>query len=395
VRAATADKRFLVRHSPAEEPRIVRSDGPYLIDARGRRYIDFVAGWCVGNLGWGDRQVRAAIRGFKGPDYVHPSHLYTPWAELASLLASVAPGRLRRCIRATGGTEAVDIALQAAMLHTGRRGFVSIEGSYHGNSIATMSVASSENRERFKGLLPHCRKVSPPLDERAIPRVERLLKDRTAAAFIMEPVICNLAVLVPEPAFMTRLQALCRRYGTLLIADEVATGFGRTGRLFASEHFGLEPDILCLAKALSGGYAPIGAVMVTDRVASSLAGEYSPWSTYGWHPLSTTAAIATLRVLIRSRDRLMARVSAAGDYFRRRLLAIRLPRDARVNAKGLAIAVELGNERLAERTRDRCRERGLLVSADDDALGLFPPLNIPMATARKGLDILESAFAGL
>src|ERR1051326_8415273 len=126
--------------------------------------------------------------------------------------------------------------------------------------------------------------ISPPLGDRAIARLETLLKKRDVAAFIMEPISCNLAVLIPDDAFMERAQQLCRRYGTLFIADEVACGFGRTGKLFASEYFDLEPDILCMGKAISGGFAPMGATIVTRTVAKSVEGKAGFYSTYGWHP---------------------------------------------------------------------------------------------------------------
>ena len=156
------------------------------------------------------------------------------------------------------------------MAYTGRGTFVSIEDSYYGNSIATMSIGATENRETFPNLLPNCRKIVPPLDRKALGKVETLLKKRDVAAFIMEPIICNLGALVPEDEFMRGVRKLCTRYGTLFIADEVATGFGRTGRLFACEHFDLEPDVLCTAKAITGGYGGLGAVITTSKIANAI-----------------------------------------------------------------------------------------------------------------------------
>ena len=197
------------------------------------------------------------------PDYVYPGYSYAPWTELARLLASLAPRPLTTCFRATGGSEAVDLALQAAMIHTGRRALLSLEGSYHGNSLAGLSIGASDNREHIKNLLPHCGKIAPPLDAKALRRIEQRLKRRDVAAFVIEPISINLGVLIPEKDVIRRVRDLCRRYGTLFIADEVASGFGRTGRLFACEHFDLDPDMLCVAKAMSGGLAPIGAMIAT------------------------------------------------------------------------------------------------------------------------------------
>jgi 4-aminobutyrate aminotransferase-like enzyme len=199
---------------------------------------------------------------FRRPDYVYPGYSYAPWAELAKLLVSIAPSGLTKAFRATGGSEAVDLA-QAAMIHTSRRGFISLEESYHGNSLGGLSVGDSQNRERVRNLLPHCSKIKPPLNEQALDKVERRLKGRNVAAFIIEPIGINLGVLIPEQRFMQGLQRLCRKYGTLLIADEVATGFGRTGKLFASEHFDLRLDIMCVAKAITGGLGGMGAALMT------------------------------------------------------------------------------------------------------------------------------------
>jgi 4-aminobutyrate aminotransferase-like enzyme len=129
-------------------------------------------GWCVGNFGWRPAPIANAIERFKGPDYVYPGYSYAPWTELARLLASLAPRPLTTCFRATGGSEAVDLALQAAMIHTGRRALLSLEGSYHGNSLAGLSIGASDARERIKNLLPHCGKIAPPLDAKALRRIE-------------------------------------------------------------------------------------------------------------------------------------------------------------------------------------------------------------------------------
>ena len=199
--------------------------------------------------------------------------LYGPWVELAALLAELTPGKLRKSFRATGGTEAVEIALQLAMAATGRPGFISIEGSYHGNSIGAVSVAPGLGIEALPNLLSHCHTIAPPLDDEAAARVEKLLRGKDIAALIMEPIICNLAVLIPEERFMRAVARSCRKYGTLLILDEVACGFGRTGTLFATEHYRVEPDILCLAKAITGGHAPMGATVVTEKVALAAQGK--------------------------------------------------------------------------------------------------------------------------
>jgi adenosylmethionine-8-amino-7-oxononanoate aminotransferase len=297
MNARQLDRKYFGRQGEPEDVVVGHSAGSYLIDSRGRKYIDFMMGWCVGNLGWGNTEIRAAARTFDGPEYVHPNYLYRPWAELAEMLAHMTPGALAVSYRTTGGTESVEAALQIAMAYTGRGSFVSIEDSYHGNSIGAMSIGASDNREKFKSLLPNCHKIETPLDARALGKVETLLKKRDVAAFIMEPIICNLGALVPEADFVRGVRKLCTRYGTLFIADEVATGFGRTGTLFACEHFGLEPDVLCMAKAITGGYGGMGAVITTSKIAKAIKGRFGMYSTYGWHPRAVAVALANLRYL--------------------------------------------------------------------------------------------------
>jgi adenosylmethionine-8-amino-7-oxononanoate aminotransferase len=387
-----ADRKFLFRDTPAQDLQIVKSEGSLLYDERGRKYIDFLMGWCVGNLGWGNKIIRARLGKSGRPDYVNPFYLYKPWAELAELLAEITPGRLMKSFRATGGTEAVEVALRAAMSATGRSKFISIEDSYHGNSIGAMSVGTSYFREQYVNLLPGCYKIMPPLNGNAADRAEKLLKRRDIAAFIMEPVICNLGVLMPEKEFMSGMQQLCRKYGTLLIMDEVATGFGRTGKLFASEHFGMKPDIMCMAKGITGGYAGLGATIITEKVARSIQDGFFYYSTYGWHPLGVEAAVANIRYIVANKDKLLANVTGMGDYFRTRLSRMKFKYPAAVRVVGLAVGVDTGNDDYALKVLNKCQAKGLLFSVDGQTLIMFPALNIDKKTAKKGLDILEQCL---
>ncbi len=386
------DSRYFGRHGEAKDVVVGDSADSQLIDARGRRYIDFMMGWCVGNLGWGNTELRAAARSFDGPDYVHPDYLYRPWAQLAEMLAGITPGKLAVSYRTTGGTESVEGALQIAMAYTGRGAFVSIDDAYHGNSIGTMSIGASDHRETFKNLLRNCHRIAPPLDLKALGKLETLLKKRNVAAFIMEPIICNLGALVPETDFMRGARALCSRYGTLFIADEVATGFGRTGKLFACEHFDLDPDVMCISKAITGGYGGLGAVITTPKIAKAVKKDVNLYSTYGWHPLAVAVALANLRYLKRHRTRLLKNTTAMGDYFLGRLGSMAFKGRATARGKGVAIGVEVQSERYATKIGDACRKRGLLVSAEENLLMLFPALNVTGPIAQRGLDIFEECL---
>lgn len=314
------EEQFFMSTEEPEDIQVERTTDEFIYDHLGKRYIDFNAGWCVGNLGWKRKEIQSKINPAETPDYIAPGYHYQGWVDLAELLASIAPGELQKSVRATGGTEAVEAAMQIAMLYTGRAKFLSVEGSYHGNSIGTLSIGTSENREQFKNLLPNCIKIKPPLDDNAADKVEARLKNKNIAALIMEPVICNLGVMIPEHAFMKRISALCRRYGTLLVLDEVACGFGRTGKLFACEHFDIQPDVLCLAKAITGGYAPMGTCMTTAKIASKvLKNGFQFYSTYGWHPLAVEAAIANIRYWIKNKEQILGNVTALSQCFTDRL----------------------------------------------------------------------------
>ncbi|MBV8757330.1 MAG: aspartate aminotransferase family protein [Deltaproteobacteria bacterium] len=382
------DRKFLGRTSKPEDIVVVSSEGAHVKDARGRSYIDLTSGWCVGNLGWNPKPVVDAVRKFAGPNYILPSLNYPRWTELARMLVDIAPGKLARAYRCTTGTEAVECALQLAMTATGRHKLISLEGAYHGNSFGARSIGAGD----VDNLLRGCAKLTPPLDERALGRLETLLRGRDVAALIMEPISMNLSVLIPDGAFMRELVPLCHRYGTLVIADEVACGFGRTGALFACEHFGLEPDLMTIAKAVTNGIAPLASTLATAEVADACEEELSFYATFGWLPLAVEAAIACVKHWRAHEDQILANVADRSNQLRARL-SVRLPEDAELHVIGLACAIELGDEDFVSRVGKRCRKHGLLVSDEEDTIELFPPLIIDEPTLAEALDILDEAIS--
>jgi len=383
------DNKFIGRDIPPIPIDVVKSKGSYLYDSSGKRYIDFLMGWNVGNIGWGVKEIESTIKKFNGPNYVNPRYLYKPWVELAELLAEITPGDLQKSTRATGGTEAVEIALQAAMSHTKRQKFISIEGSYHGHSMGAMSVGDSNFRKHYKNLLPDCYKIKPPLNVKAAKEVEELLSKGDIAAFISEPIICNLGVVIPKKEFFDIVQAACKKYGTVFIIDEVATGFGRTGKLFASEHYNLEPDIMCLAKGITGGYGGLGVAIMTEEVAKSMEYDFSFYSTFGWHPLNVEATIANIRYLLMRKNQILKNVSGMSALFKSRLEKTQFKYPTEIRVKGLAIGVEFKKEGYAKEIMDKCRDKGLLFSdLGPYIFTLFPTLNIDKKTAEEGLNVL-------
>jgi len=383
-----SDKRFLGRDIPAAPIEISGAKGSYLYGPRGEEYIDFLMGWNVGNIGWNQEEVNCEIRKFAGPNYINPNYLYQPWSELAELLAKVTPGNLEKSFRVTGGTEAVETALQAAMTYTKRSKFLSIEGSYHGHSIGAMSVGMSDFRSHYSNLLPGCLKLSVPLDGAKADEAEEILKSREIAAIIMEPIICNLGVVMPEQEFFDKIAKACRKYGTLLIIDEVATGFGRTGKFFASEWYGLEPDIMCLGKAISGGYGAIGATIMTPEVAHSMEYDFSVYSTFGWHPINTIATLANLKYLLG--HKLWEPALLKEKYFKDKLEKIDFRSKPEIRIKGLAIGLEFGETGYATELMKKSMKNGLLFAdLGPNIVTFFPALNIDDQTIDKGLAILE------
>ena len=385
--ATSLENKYLgMSETPAVEVR--RAQGDFVYDRRGKKYIDFVMGWCVGNFGWANPEIVRATNRYDGPDYVYPEYSYAAWGELARLLASISPGTLTKSFRATGGSEAVELALQAAMLHTGRKKFVALKDSYHGNTIGAMSIASKEYRDKVSNLLPYCHRIPTPLDEHALERLKSALKGRDVAAFIMEPVSMNLNVLIPEKSFMTEAQQLCRRYGTLLVMDEVACGFCRTGKIFASEHFDIEPDIMTMGKAITGGVAGLGATIMTEEVADSLSEGGNFWSTFGWHPRSVAAATATVRYVKRSRTQLLRHIAELSEYFQTSLSSMSFHGYSAINILGLAIYLNVGDEKYAERIRQKCQRKGLLLVTQDEGLLIIPAVTVDLSVAARAMEIL-------
>jgi len=381
------DRKYVGRTHAPKHLQIASARGSRVTDVKGRSYLDLQVGWCVGNLGWNHPAVVKRIRAFDGPSYVHPGSLYEPWVALARALADITPGKLSRSFRAVGGTEAVELALQIAMTATGRTKLVSIEDAYHGNSILAKSIG-----EGGDVTVPNCKKLALPLDAKALDRLETLLKHRDVAAFILEPVITNLGVEVPHDEFLVGARELCDRYGTLLVFDEVACGWGRTGRLFAAELSGVVPDIMTVAKAITNGHVPLGAAITTPAVADAVHGELQFYSTFGWLPLATEAALATIAVWREDGTEILANVQRKSGEVMSRLLAMPWQHEADIRIKGLAVAVKL-EEDYVSRIAKRCVDGGLLVADEDDLLMLFPPLTISDEDMTEALDILEQAVS--
>lgn len=369
---------------------VSKSNGSYVYDKSGKAYIDFSTSWC-GILGWNLRAVRKAIKEFSGPMYVDPTYQYDPWGKLAKLLVKITPGHMQSAFRVTSGTEAVEIALQASMNYTKRYKFVST-GGYHGHSFATLSVGFEHYHDRFPNLIP-CAKIDPPYDKEAALKIEAILSKRDIAAHISEPIICNRGVIEPIQEYFEIVQDACKKYGTVFIIDEVATGFGRTGKMFASEYYNLQPDIVCLGKGLTGGNAVLGACLMNKELSKSMEYEFSYYSTFAWQPLNTEITLAYLNYFVANEKMILKKVNSLSIFFEEKLTKMKESYDFEVRMKGLAIGVEFKNG-IAEKIRDKCLSNGLLVDClSPHTLTFFPSANMSKDTANKGLDIFESVIS--
>lgn len=386
------DSNYFGRGNPSMDVEVVDAEGSYVTAASGKKYVDFLGGAGVGNLGWKVKEIEDAIRERDRPSYVYPNFYYKPWSELAELLEKVTPQGLKKSFRMTGGSEAVEAALEIAMMKTGREKFISVEGSYHGNTIGALSIGATKKQKKFPNLLQGCGKIKPPLNKETLQTLELQLRTKDVAAVIMEPIIVNLGVVIPEDEFMSGLSRLCKEYGTLLIMDEAITGFGRTGKMFASEHFDIEPDILCMAKAITAGHAGMGAVITTEEVASAVEEKIGLYSSYGWHPLSVDASIAALKYLQNNHERLFSNIEEMSALFKKELSEVKFKTSAEIRIKGLAVGVDLGDKDYASEIKKKALQEGLLMNTEGPALLFLPNFNMSRETVLEGIDLLKKCI---
>jgi len=321
-----------------------RADGAYLYDDRGERYLDFHTGEGVASLGHNHPRIKAALIDCLRNDL--PDGIQIHYGALSGLLARELvrdlPDSLCKVEFTNSGAETVDTAMKFARSATRRPRFVSCEESFHGLSLGPLSlVGEDEFQDGFGPLLPGCSRV--PFGD--LERLEHELKKKDVAAFISEP-IQGRTVKLPAADYFPEVQRLCRKYGTLFIMDEIQTGLGRTGRMYALEHWGLEPDVVLVGKALSGGYMPVGAVITTrkvyDALFDSMDRSYVHHSTYARNRLSMAAGLATLQVI--REDRVVERARVLGERIEAGLERLRQKYELvhAVRVGGLMIGLELG-----------------------------------------------------
>jgi 4-aminobutyrate aminotransferase / (S)-3-amino-2-methylpropionate transaminase / 5-aminovalerate transaminase len=407
---------------------IAKAEGALLTDVDGREYIDFAGGIGVNNVGHRHPKVLAAITE-QLQSYIHPCFhvmMYEPYIALAERLNRIVPCRgEKKTMFVNSGAEAVENAVKIARYHTRRTGVICFDNAFHGRTLLTMTMTSKVRPYKlhlgalapgiFRAHFPYCYRCPWGLTYPGC-RVacgeeyfegdffKHHVDPEEVAAIILEPVQGEGGFITPPPEYLAQIRRLCDRHGILLIVDEVQTGFGRTGKLFASEHFGVEADIVTSAKSLAGGL-PLGAVTGTAKIMDSVH-PGGLGGTYGGNPLACRAALAVLEVI--ETEGLVAKAEELGRRVRAELMGLysRCEMIGEVRGLGAMLAVELVKDRASKKPAAEeakkltafCREHGLII-LDCGTLGnnirTLMPLTIMSDQLARGFRILEEGLKHL
>ena len=381
-----------------------RGEGCWVTDVDGNRFLDFTAGIAVVTTGHAHPKVVAAVeeqaRRFlhmSGTDFYYQSEI-----ELAERLeAKILPGTPAKVFFTNSGAEAIEGAMKLARFATGRPSYIAFIGAFHGRTFGALSLTASKasQRRRFAPLLSSVFHAPFPTVARGVTtdetmaRLEELFATvappESVAAVFVEPIQGEGGYLVPPDDFLPRLRELTLKHGILMVADEVQSGMGRTGRLLSIEHWGVEPDIVCLAKGIASGL-PLGAFIARAEQMSWPPGSHG--STFGGNPVACAAGLATLDLLEEGLMENAARVGAVLQDGLREVAATR-PQVTDVRGLGLMLALELKTPELAARLVQSAFERGLLLlTAGTRAVRISPPLVLDAEEAATGLEIIAAAL---
>ncbi len=352
---------------------IERAEGVYLHSTSGKQYIDLIAGISVSNLGHCHPQVVAAVQ-HQAAQYMHlmvyGEYVYSPQVALATLLTQHLPSTLNNVYFVNSGTEATEGALKLAKRYTGRTELVAFKNAYHGSTHGALSIMGSEFfKQNYRPLLPDVRHLS-------YNNFEHLSQITTrTACVVVEPVQAEAGIIVPEAGFLEALRQRCTDVGALLILDEIQTGYGRTGTLFAFEQSGIVPDILLLAKGMGGGM-PLGAFIASQNIMAVLTNNpvLGHITTFGGHAVSCAASLATLQILLT--ENYIQEVRSKEALFKDLLVHKEIKA---VRSCGLMIAVEFTDFAFTKKVIDRCIQKGVITDwflFADNCMRIAPPLTI-------------------
>jgi len=394
--------------------------GIYFWDKSGKRYMDFSSQLMNLNIGYQNPRVIAAIQEQAAKlTCAHPGNAHEPKGTLGSMIAEVAPGNLNKVFYTLGGAEANENAVKLARLYTGRNKILARYRSYHGATYGAISLSGDYRRPPVEPGIPGVVHVFDPYCYRCpfghtlqtchrecITTIEDVIKyegPQTIAALIMEGVTGSNGILVPPDDYWPRLREITKKYGILLIADEVMSGFGRTGEWFAVNHWGVTPDIITTAKGLTSGYLPLGAVVVSDEIARYFDDKYLYMGlTYCGHVMSTAAGVATINVY--KEDHLIENSKALGKVLAGEMEAIkgRHPVIGDVRCIGLFSCFEIVTDRQTKQpmpddrmnlVRKKLAADGLSTFINHNLIFACPPLCINEAELHEGLKIIEAAIS--
>lgn len=352
---------------------IEKAEGIYLTNVSGKRYMDLISGISVSNVGHRHPKVLAAIH-HQLEKYMHlmvyGEFIQSPQVQLAKLLSDHLPENLSSVYFVNSGSEAIEGAMKLAKRFTSRTEIISFKNAYHGSTHGSLSIMGNEEfKNAFRPLLPDIRHI----EYNNITDLKQITTN--TACVIIETIQGEAGAVVPQNDFLKLLRQRCNEVGALLVADEIQCGFGRTGKLFAFEHYNFIPDILCLAKGMGGGM-PIGAFISSKEIMHSLTNNphLGHITTFGGHPVSCTASAATLTVLLE--EKLIEQVENKEKLFRSLL---KHPRIKSINGKGLLLAIEFESYELNKKIIDKCIEKGVITDwflFNSNSMRIAPPLTI-------------------
>ena len=372
---------------------VARAEGSFFYTPEGKRYFDLVAGVSVSNVGHGNSEVIAAVQK-QAADYMHimvyGEMVERPQVEYARRIAELLPGALDCVYFVSSGAEAVEVALKLAKRYTGRTELISMRRAYHGSTHGAMSMMGAPEGEEWKAafrpLLPDTRAIEfNSFDDL------RYITERTAGV-LCEVVQGEAGIRLPNPEWLHALRERCSEVGALLIFDEIQTGMGRTGEMFASTKYGVTPDVVCLAKAFGGGM-PLGGVAANSKILDSFTNNpcLGHITTFGGHPVCCAAGLAALNYLIN--NNIVEQVEAKGELFER-LLADH-PHVKEIRRSGLLMAVELGSSERLYAMMDMFKEAGIMSDwflYCDTAFRISPPLTISEGEIEECCTIIRRAL---
>jgi putrescine aminotransferase len=392
------------KHVNPEEARVFRlgdwdrrwtkAEGIHVFDDEGAGYLDFLGGYGALSLGHNPKEVLEAVQQAAVLPLLVGTH---PLAgALAENLYKILPGHPDVLSFGSGGAEAVELALKTARAATGKKRFIYCEGSWHGVSYGGLSVGGTEKFGLYFGpLLPLCEKI--PYGN--LQALEAKLKEGNVAAFIVEPVQGEGGMRCPPRGYLSGAEELCRKYEALLILDEIQTGFGRTGRMFAAEHEGVEPDIIALGKALTAGVVPMSASATSEKTWEKAFGASDRFdlstSTYGGNPIACGAALKAVEILIR--DALVEHSREMGEYALQKLQGVKARHDIikDVRGLGLMLGIELTDATTARMIMVRMMHKHHVHVAwcghREEVLRFEPPLNVKREEIDRAIEALDEA----